>query len=385
MHSIPKRFHFLDALRGLAALTVVCFHWIHFWAGVTGTKNNVPVLWFPFYDELFLFYNYGSFGVDFFFALSGFVFYWKYVESISRKEIKPREFFLLRFSRLYPLHALTLILVAGLQYLYFQRYSHYFLYQINDLYHFFLHSIFANMSGLEDGTSFNGPTWSVSIEIQLYLLFFCLCLFGVRKKRYLVLIAFLGFVLSLPPFMLFHGGGLWSFFIGGLVFYGYQWTLEKGKYKLLLTLFLLILPVLTLLVVVEMHSNFYSTLLQKYFGDSLPWDQLKAGKGLTAYFLRKMVITGILFPAIIYTFALIDTLSNKIGPRISFIGNMSYSSYLLHFPLQIVCVLLSGNDLLLYSLPATFLVFFFVLIALSLASHKYFERPVQNAIRRKFL
>ena len=66
-------------------------------------------------------------------------------------------------------------------------------------------------------------------------------------------------------------------------------------------------------------------------------------------------------------------------------GNMSYSSYLLHFPLQIAFVLLFGNDLRLYSLPATFLVFFFVLIVLSLASHKYFERPVQNAIRRKFL
>ena len=262
MLSIPKRFHFLDALRCLAALAVVCFHWSHFWIGVTGTKGGLPVSWLPFYGELFAFYNYGEFGVDFFFTLSGFVFYWKYAESISKREIKPREFFLLRFSRLYPLHALTLFLVAGLQYLYFQRHSNYFIYEFNDLYHFFLNVIFANLSGLQEGPSFNEPVWSVSIEIQLYSLFFCLCLFGVKKKRYMILIALLGWGLSLLPYMLFHGGGLWSFFIGGLVFYGYRWTVGSGKFKLLLTIFLLILPVLTVLMVTEIHSHFYFKLLQ---------------------------------------------------------------------------------------------------------------------------
>ena len=385
MPSIPTRFHFLDALRGLAALTVVCFHWKHFWYGIMGMKGRIPDYWLPFYNELFVFYDYGGFGVDFFFTLSGFVFYWQYSQSISRGEITPGKFFLLRFSRLYPLHALTLVLVAGLQYLYSQQSSKFFVYRFNDLYHFFLNFIFANKSGLERGYSFNGPTWSISIEIQLYLLFFCLCLFGVMKKRYMILIALLGVGLSLPPFFILNGGGLWSFFIGGLVFYGYQWTIETGKFKLLLAVFLVILPVLTVLVVAEMHSNFYFTLLQKFFGDPLPWDHLKPGKGLTAYFLRKMVVTGVLFPAIIYTFALADTRANKIGPKISFIGNLSYSSYLLHFPLQMVFVLFLGNDLLLYSLSAIFLIFFFILVALSLASYKYFERPVQNAIRRKFL
>jgi peptidoglycan/LPS O-acetylase OafA/YrhL len=385
MLSIPKRFHFLDALRGLAALTVICFHWNHFWFGTMGVGSRIPDYWPPFYRELFVFYNYGSFGVDFFFTLSGFVFYWKYSQAISRKKITPWKFFLLRFSRLYPLHALTLFLVAGLQYLYFQRHSHYFIYQINDFYHFFLHSIFANKSGLERGYSFNGPTWSVSIEVQLYLLFFSLCFVGVVRKRYMVLIALLGAGLSLPPLMLFHGGGLWSFFIGGLVFYGYQWTVENGKFKEFFSKFLLILPILAVLTVTELYSNVCITLLQKYFGDSLFWKYLKFEEDLTAYFLRKFFITGVLFPAIIYTFALIDTQSSKIGSRISFIGNMSYSSYLLHFPLQIAFVLLLGNDLLLYSLPATFLVFFFVLVVLSLASYKYFEAPVQNVIRRKFL
>ncbi len=216
-----------------------------------GRGSRMPAYLKPFYDELFIFYDYGAFGVDFFFTLSGFVFYWKYGQSIARKEITPKNFFLLRISRLYPLHLLTLVVVAVLQYLYFQRYSHYFIYQLNDFYHFALNSIFANMSGLEKGPSFNGPTWSISIEMQLYLLFFCLCFFGVMKKRYMVLIALVGAGLSLPPLMLFHGGGLWSFFVGGLVYYGYQWTVEKGNFKLLLTAFVLLLPVLLVLVVTE--------------------------------------------------------------------------------------------------------------------------------------
>jgi peptidoglycan/LPS O-acetylase OafA/YrhL len=372
-------------LRGLAALTVICFHWNHFWFGTMGVGSRIPDYWPPFYKEFFVLYNYGYLGVDFFFALSGFVFYWKYSQAISRKEISPGKFFLLRFSRLYPLHALTLLLVAGLQYLYFQRYSNYFIYQINDFYHFFLNSIFANSSGLERGYSFNGPTWSVSIEVQLYLLFFSLCFVRMVKKRYMILIALLGAGLSLHPLMLFHGSGLWSFFIGGLVFYGYRWTIENGKFKKSLSKFLLILPILAVLTVAELYSNFFMALLQKNFSDSLIWKYLKFEEDQTAFFFKKFFITGVLFPAMLYTFALIDTLPNKIGPKISFIGNMSYSSYLLHFPLQIAFVLLLGNDLLFYSLTATFLIFFFVLVVLSLASYRYFEAPIQNAIRHKFL
>jgi hypothetical protein len=160
---------------------------------------------------------------------------------------------------------------------------------------------------------------------------------------------------------------------------------EKGKWEFLYKASLFILPVLITLVVAEIYFNFFFTFLNKYFGDSLPWDQLKHGPGLTAYILRKMLITGVLFPVIIFTFAHVDTRPNTIGPRVSFVGNLSYSSYLLHFPLQMAFVLLFGNDLLLYSLPATFLMFFLVLVILSLASYKYFEAPVQSAIRRKFL
>ena len=58
MLSIPRRFHFLDALRGFAALTVVCYHWKHFWISIVGWGNNIPAVWTPFYNPLSIFYKY---------------------------------------------------------------------------------------------------------------------------------------------------------------------------------------------------------------------------------------------------------------------------------------------------------------------------------------
>jgi len=387
MHSIPKRFHCLDTLRGLAALILICYHWRHFWISNTGVPSTdpFPYSWFPFNNGFFVFYNYGWIGVDLFFTLSGFVFYWKYADSISRREIKPQEFFILRFSRLYPLHVLTLMLVACLQYLVIQKSSTYFTYEYNDTYHFFLNVLFAAQWGLEDGFSFNGPIWSVSIEALMYLLFFYACLLGVVKKRYLLSVALIGACLTLPSPYFPLARGLWSFFLGGLVFYGYQWTLEAGKFKLFLRIFIWVLPILCVLAVVEIYSNLSLVMFQKLFGNDRVWGNPIITQEFAAFQLRKMAFTGILFPVMIYTLALVDTQASKLGSKISFIGNLSYSSYLLHFPLQLVFVLWLGNDAQSYSHPSVFLSYFSILVVISFASFKYFEKPVQNAIRRKFL
>ena len=74
----------------------------------------------PFYNVLFLFYERGWMAVDFFFVLSGFIFFRLYSRAISAGDVGAWEFFVLRFSRLYPLHLLTLLLVAGLQWLLLQ-------------------------------------------------------------------------------------------------------------------------------------------------------------------------------------------------------------------------------------------------------------------------
>ena len=170
----PKRFYSLDVLRGLAALSIVFWHWQHFFF-LGGKPPSFAGNQQPLFNIFFIFYNKGYFAVDLFFSLSGFIFYWLYSSQISNREILGKDFFILRFSRLYPLHLLTLLWVAALHILFANVANTYFVYPYNDAYHFFLNLALASSWGLEKGYSFNGPVWSVSVEVLLYALFFLMC------------------------------------------------------------------------------------------------------------------------------------------------------------------------------------------------------------------
>ena len=84
----------LDALRGLAVLAVLLFHYTSRYDGIYGYPDP-PLLAFP--D--------GHFGVEFFFAISGFVITW----TTSRTR-DVRDFFISRFSRLWPAYAAGVLL-----------------------------------------------------------------------------------------------------------------------------------------------------------------------------------------------------------------------------------------------------------------------------------
>ncbi|WP_217537852.1 acyltransferase family protein, partial [Stenotrophomonas sp. GbtcB23] len=103
---IPARFHSLDVIRGVAALVVVVWHWQHFLLGGTGELAFRQTDQ-PFYAQLSMFYHWGWLAVDFFFSLSGFVFFWLYGEAVATRGVDGWRFFVARFSRLYPLHLVT--------------------------------------------------------------------------------------------------------------------------------------------------------------------------------------------------------------------------------------------------------------------------------------
>src|SRR5882724_2558590 len=120
----------LDALRGLAALAVPAFtHYQHF----GGDRNAYPYNAVPAVHWL---YVYSQFFVDLFFVLSGFVLTFRYFEPISAGRVDAREFFLLRFSRLYPLHALTLLTCAAVEWWLMAHHEAPVIYKQDDLYHF---------------------------------------------------------------------------------------------------------------------------------------------------------------------------------------------------------------------------------------------------------
>lgn len=85
--STSKRLTAVDSLRGLAALSVVLFHYTYNFDVKYGHSSPVPS------------WPYGYFGVQLFFAVSGFVIFM----TVDRSE-RLRDFVVSRFARLYPVY-----------------------------------------------------------------------------------------------------------------------------------------------------------------------------------------------------------------------------------------------------------------------------------------
>lgn len=347
------RLYPLDVLRGVAALSVVFWHWQHFF--YAGDKPAVfDIVRQPFYDSFSLLYRYGALAVELFFVISGFVFFYLFFNAIAERRIKASRFFMDRFSRLYPLHILSFAAVAILQYVYIQEHSAYFIYQFNDLYHALLNTLLIPAWGFERGWSFNGPVWSVSVEMFLYGLFFLVCLTGrARSLLSLGLIAVAGFL-----YADYHklSAGVFSFFSGGVAYL----LMEKLRHRLGGK------PTCAVALLIAVAA----------------WMGIWLGPGLNIH-----VLMGIAFPAMVMFIASLSYISPNFLKPLGAIGDLSYSSYLLHFPLQIVFALsfdrLGYTRDIFYS-PGMLLLFMAVLIPLSLASHRWFEVPVQSALRTRF-
>ena len=166
-----KHFYSIDALRGIAAIIVVIFHYHHFYMETwEGRKTDIPQSHlFPYSDIFQIIYDHGHFAVQLFWIISGFVFMHVY----NQKNSTFFQFFIARFARLYPLHFATLIFVAIVQLMSLYFNNHWNIYGNNDLKHFILQLLLASNSVyISHGLSFNGPIWSVSLEISSYFLFF---------------------------------------------------------------------------------------------------------------------------------------------------------------------------------------------------------------------
>lgn len=153
-----ERFAVLDSFRGLCALLVALFHF----------PTSSAISQNAFVGASYLF-------VDFFFVLSGFVIAGSYADRLSRQKEVAR-FALVRFGRLYPLHLFMLAAYAVFEALRLVLPS------VNDggdapfTGAFDLRSLFANLfllqgMGVENGLTWNGPSWSISAEFFSYLVF----------------------------------------------------------------------------------------------------------------------------------------------------------------------------------------------------------------------
>jgi peptidoglycan/LPS O-acetylase OafA/YrhL len=347
----------LEVLRFLTAFAILVFHYRHFFF-VADKPIGLVTERLPFYGLLRPFHDSGAFGVWVFWCISGFIFFWKYREPVAARAVGGWQFFTLRFSRLYPLHLVTLLVVALLQSVYFNLYGCFFVYQTNDVWHFLTQLAMASDWGLAQNLSFDGPIWSVSVEVLVYLLFFVM----LRLTKS----AWLNVVVVAACFDAASRGASWQvvyclafFYIGGLAAmmrravgeWRYRAMIEAGAW---------------LAVVVIPLAVVYAA------GDQLDRISFPLFLGTTPLLLfclsRKIAVPGWMQAMIVAA------------------GNMTYSSYLLHFPIQlaiVLCFTLAGRPVPVYS-GALFAVYLLTTLLLSYVTFRFFEAPAQRLIRSAF-
>jgi peptidoglycan/LPS O-acetylase OafA/YrhL len=353
----PDRLTALDGLRGIAALGVALFwHYRHF---APETLPFRQVAYWP--------YHYGDYLVDMFFVLSGCVFTFVYRDRIRAGAVSLGRFAALRLSRLYPLHAVTLCIVAVLQAVHVAVAGSAFVYPENDVQHFIYNALFLQAGWLGTEGSFNGPSWSVAVEVIAYLLFFAVLVLTRTRTAYLVAFGLL-FVggLALRTHNLFFPIANWQvarvligFFVGCLAFELHQAAARAGKSRTLAVGAAAALAAMTTVGLVAGHDAF--------------------GRASTVYVVA-------FFPALILLVLNVRALAAVVGSRpLAYLGAISYSVYMAHFPVQLALVTLNdglglGVD---FSTRWAWTGYTALVLGVSVASYHLLERPIQARLRRR--
>jgi hypothetical protein len=164
------RFQALDGWRGIAALLVAVYH-----SPFYGHIYGVPLV-----RNAYLF-------VDLFFVLSGFVISHAYADRLGDGK-SVLTFLIRRFGRLWPLHAFVLAAFVGIELLKFVGARHGLaLHHTPFTDSHSLGAIFANLAlvhslGVYDHLTWNGPSWSISVEFGTYLAFAAVIALSARRS-----------------------------------------------------------------------------------------------------------------------------------------------------------------------------------------------------------
>ncbi|MFK3974499.1 acyltransferase family protein [Pseudomonas sp. NPDC087358] len=207
-----QRFTTLDSFRGVCAVLVVFYH-LH----VVGAFIQLP---FFRRDEVLL---------NFFFVLSGFVLAHTYG---MKPSLSFKSFFISRLFRLYPLHLAMLALFLTFETVRWLAYLKGFsLNNVPFTGNFAPREILPNLLLIQawttftDTMSFNYPSWTISIEFYIYMLFGLLCTFSMRNRFLMsALISLVMFVLIFSenePLVERAMLGLSCFFAGNITYLVY--------------------------------------------------------------------------------------------------------------------------------------------------------------------
>ncbi|CAN5197012.1 acyltransferase [soil metagenome] len=339
----------LESLRGIAAL-MVCFFHIYHWhifknAGVISDFNIF---------------------VDFFFVLSGFVITLNFSNIITDGS-SYKAYLIKRFFRVYPLFLVTSIPYFVISIL--KTYFHASSFRINyfSVPEFLSYITLTFKWGFVDKFIFNAPTWSISVELLLYII--AGYIFTLKKSRAvnialnLLIISVSLFILIIFSQSLIVSGsrlaifrGSLSFFLGGLIAYGYQikqvrrFTIQSALTK----------NACLFLILALVATGFYFMRTSSYTSFAFPL--------LWAAFIYFIISKN--FPLYVAAFLNLQ--------YILYLGTISYSLYLIH-PMAIFVMekifkreSLETNDMVsLVAIP-----FYIALLVITASvTYRYIEKP----------
>jgi peptidoglycan/LPS O-acetylase OafA/YrhL len=354
----------LTPIRGIAAILVVIFHF-----------EIVLVLFLP--RDISRFFSKCYLMVDLFFIMSGFIIYHVYSDFFKQNIQKAsfNKYFRARLARVYPLHIVTLILTVILVVS-----QHFKWDELFNLHAIPTHVLMLQSFGLHSIYTWNVPAWSISAEFAAYILFpvFAFAIYRFKNITPIVITFLIMFIYWLLAFKLSKANGttgqynldqtydygylrgIAGFLAGGMI---YQLYVKKIFYFLRADAIMVFLFVLLFAC--------------------LHW-------GATDLVFIPVFLLLVLSAA--YNSGRVKKLfNNRI---LQWLGNISYSVYLIQFPLMLLVIeLLPQLGITwtgVYSLHLPYwqaavccILFLAVLIGISALSYQYIERPFRNLINSK--
>ena len=306
------KLNWITGVKGVCVFVIAfLWHYQHFI-----TVDNAPM-----FGLLVFSYHYGDTLVDLFFCLSGLGIFLGYEEIIRTVSLK--HFMTKRIRKLYPPMLMGLLLTTVLEWFYIRHEGKPFVYGNYDIKHFLL-----NVLGLQSGIfntdfSFNGPAWTITVFMLLYVLFWVFSHITGDNKHLLILyclsaaasLAIIVLKVEYPLINSMTARGLMGFSIGVIAAYIYKYhgladRISSKKLKILRLSGLII---------------FLATYVMIRQGIG-PFDR----KGII-----RLWVDIILFP-ILLLLAENDLLIEKIlsSRALMFLGRLSLYIYLFHFPVQ---------------------------------------------------
>jgi peptidoglycan/LPS O-acetylase OafA/YrhL len=269
-----------------------------------------------------------------------------------------------------------------LQTFFFRATGKFFIFDANDWQHF-VPNIFLSQQWLPPtiDQSFNGPAWSVSIETMLYGVFFVFCRLGLKAPWWRIAIPL--FSIFLLPWNEFIARGLMGFFLGGLALQATEAIMARADAKAI--------SIAIAWFAILMWGFVFASFYVGAFADTASWLAARAPLGIShwgADDVYEFFLCGFIFvvsPLTIMALALDEQVVGGRYAGLSFLGDISYSTYMIHFPMQLALALAAlrfGWMPKAFQSVGVLAAFYVVLIALGLVSYRGFERPMQRLIRK---